>query len=198
MDMTTTLWLIRHGQTDWNIEGRYQGQADVPLNTAGLEQARQLAARLQGERFDAIFSSDLLRARQTADILASRAGMAPRFDPRLREIDQGEWEGHLMSDIIRRYSRQYHNRSRHPESARAPGGESVLEVARRVTAAVDGYARSYPGGVVAVVSHGLSIATVIARARGVPLSEVYSLIPDNATPQVVQWQGLEEASRISF
>jgi broad specificity phosphatase PhoE len=183
----TILWLIRHGQTDWNIEGRYQGQADVPLNATGVEQVHRLTAQLKGEHFDAFFSSDLLRARQTAAILAAEVGMTPQLDRRLREIHQGDWEGLLMSDIVSRYNKEFHNRRRDPEKARAPSGESVLEVSLRMTGAVDDIAHIFPSGKIAVVSHGLAIATVIAKAKELPLEEVYSLIPDNAIVQVVEW-----------
>jgi 2,3-bisphosphoglycerate-dependent phosphoglycerate mutase len=84
----TQLWLIRHGLTDWNLEGRYQGQSDIPLNAEGLAQARRLAERLKGTSIEALFSSDLLRAYQTAKILGECLGLPVQADPRLREIHQ--------------------------------------------------------------------------------------------------------------
>src|SRR6185437_6606991 len=89
----TTLLLVRHGETDWNAERRYQGHADVPLNDRGVEQARELAEQLAGERIDAIYSSDLSRAHATAEIVGERLGVPVVTDPDLREIDVGAVEG---------------------------------------------------------------------------------------------------------
>src|SRR5215467_14607337 len=91
--MATTLLLVRHGETDWNADGRLQGQTDRPLSDFGRRQARQLAEELDGEQFEAIYSSDLARARETAEIVSERRGLAVRLDPDLREKDWGNWEG---------------------------------------------------------------------------------------------------------
>ena len=95
----TEIWIVRHGQTDWNVEGRYQGQADRPLNAVGLAQAQQAAEQLRGRDFAAIYSSDLQRARVTAEIIAGQLGLPVQVDRRLREVNQGEWEGLLTADI---------------------------------------------------------------------------------------------------
>jgi 2,3-bisphosphoglycerate-dependent phosphoglycerate mutase len=92
----TEIWLVRHGQTDWNLEGRLQGQLDVPLNETGMGQVRLLAATLQGKRFGALFSSDLMRARQTAECVSTAVNLPIFFDKRLREISQGQFEGMLF------------------------------------------------------------------------------------------------------
>ena len=183
----TELWLVRHGQTDWNLQGRYQGQADMALNSTGLAQARELAAQLEGQPFSVIYSSDLQRARQTAQILANHLGLTLHLDPRLREIHQGEWQGLLVSELSVRYSEAMAARRSNPVEARAPGGESVAEVAARVWAAAGDIARAHPAERVLVVSHGLALATLIAKGRGMPLEQVYALIPDNAHPCLVEW-----------
>ncbi len=161
----------------------------MPLNATGLAQARSLAAELEGQPFQIIYSSDLQRARQTAQILANQLGLMLRLDIRLREIHQGEWQGLLVSELAVRYTQEMTKRRTNPVMARAPGGESVAEVAARVWAAADDIARAYPAGRVLVVSHGLALATLIARGRGIPLEQVYSLIPENAHPSVVEWSG---------
>jgi alpha-ribazole phosphatase len=181
------LWLVRHGQTDWNVEGRYQGQSDVPLNEAGLNQARLLAESLRGSHFDALYCSDLKRASRTAEILGQELGLPVIVDHRLREICQGEWEGLLVDEIARRFSASvsaWENRTR---EVRAPGGESVAEVAARVAQAADAIALAHPGQRILIVSHGLALATLICQSQGIPLAEVYSHIPDNAHPAVIQW-----------
>jgi alpha-ribazole phosphatase len=181
------LWLVRHGQTDWNLAGRYQGQADVPLNETGLAQARALADSLTGTVFKALYCSDLARARQTAEILGERLGLAPRIDARLREIDQGEWEGLAFSEIVSHYANVMDARSQDPVNQRAPGGESVAEVAARVGEAAGDIARRHPQGPVLIVLHGLALATLTCQARYIPLANVYEHIPQNAAPEVISW-----------
>jgi len=181
------LWLVRHGQTDWNLEGRYQGQADVPLNETGLAQARCLADSLTGKVFKALYSSDLTRARQTAEILGGRLGLTPCIDIRLREIDQGEWEGMAFHDIVSQYTGEINARSLDPVHQRAPGGESVAEVAARVSQAANDIAHQYPHGPVLIVLHGLALATLTCQARSIPLAKIYEHIPENASPEVIQW-----------
>lgn len=183
----TELWLIRHGQTDWNVAGRYQGQADIPLNETGLAQAAALAAQLNGKPFSAIYSSDLMRTRQTADALAAHTGLPVRLDSRLREIHQGDWEGLYIKDVVAAHPEARSEFLSNPGAARAPGGESVLEVSNRVIAAVHDIAANHPHGRVLVVSHGLAIATLICKAENMALSSVYSLIPDNASPKIITW-----------
>jgi probable phosphoglycerate mutase len=181
------IWLIRHGQTDWNQEGRYQGQTDIPLNNNGIQQAQELALKLEGLHFASIYSSDLQRALTTAQIIAGRLGLPLMIDPRLREIHQGQWEGMLFSEVARRFPREIALRHIDPLSARPPGGESVQEVAQRVAAAANDIAQKHPGQRVIIASHGLAIATLLARANHHTLKSVFSLIPDNASISVICW-----------
>ncbi|MEW6179668.1 MAG: histidine phosphatase family protein [Chloroflexota bacterium] len=181
----TEIWLVRHGQTDWNVDGRYQGQADMPLNEIGEMQARDLAKKIKEIDFDAIYSSDLRRALATAQILAGDREV--KVDPRLREIHQGVWEGQLFSDIRRQYADFFENRKQNPLESRPPGGETLQEVAERVKACVDEITNRHPGKRVLIVSHGLVIATLVAAAKGFPLSQAFELIPGNAEPQIIFW-----------
>lgn len=183
----TQFCLVRHGQTDWNLEGRYQGQSDVPLNQHGLAQAVSLAERLAGEVFSAVYSSDLTRARQTAEPIARVLGLSIQIEPRLREINQGEWEGVLVDDIKARYAELWSQRTVDPANVRPPGGETVAEVARRVFAALDDIARLFPTERLLIVSHGLSIATAICRDKDIPVGQAYTVIPDNVQPVWVAW-----------
>jgi broad specificity phosphatase PhoE len=187
--MMARLWLVRHGETDWNVEGRWQGQAAFapPLNAVGRAQTHALAAQLDGQSFEALYSSDLLRARETADIIAARLRLPVRLEPRLREVNLGRWEGMLGEDIARQYPAELLRREHDPLHARPPGGESVTQVAARVGAAVDDMARAHPAGLIVVVSHGLSLATLVCRARGLPLEQAYSVIPPHARPDVIEW-----------
>lgn len=184
----TRFCLVRHGQTDWNVQGRYQGQSDIPLNETGLEQARQTAQKLNGHPFAAIFSSDLQRAVQTAAAVARDTDLPVQIDTRLREINQGEWEGHPPHEIKERYPEIWKQRVVDPGGVRPPGGETVNEVAERVKAALDDIAQRYPEEDVLIASHGLALATVICMARSIPLSLAFQAIPQNAEPVWVTWK----------
>ncbi|HSG42678.1 MAG TPA: histidine phosphatase family protein [Anaerolineales bacterium] len=184
----TKLCFVRHGQTDWNLEGRYQGQSDVPLNENGLKQAQSLIDTLNGHTFDAIYSSDLMRAKQTAQPIADKLGISMQIEPRLREINQGEWEGVLVDDIRARYAEIWSQRTVDPANVRPPGGETVREVATRVYAALDDISRLFPMEQLLITSHGLSIATAICRDKDIPIGQAYTVIPDNVEPVWMEWE----------
>lgn len=186
----TWLILARHGQTDWNIEGRYQGQTDLSLNETGRAQARELAEQLADQPVVAIYSSDLRRARETAGIIAERVGLAVQVDERLREVHLGRWEGMLFSDIVAQYPSVWEQRQRDPVHSRPPGGESAAEVSVRVWAVVDEIAGRHAPGPVLIVSHGLALAALLCRAQNIPLTRIYEMVPDNAHPITVDWIGL--------
>ena len=187
----TTLWLVRHGQTDWNVAGRWQGQsAEAPLlNEVGRAQAEAVRGQLPLEQIKAVYSSDLPRARQTAEILAAGLEAPVRLDARLREINLGAWEGLPGEVVAARYADALAARLRDPAHARAPGGECAADVAARVWAAADDIAREFPEGPVVVVSHALALATIICRAGGAGLERVYEREPENAKAVAVEWAG---------
>jgi len=176
----TVLYLIRHGQTDWNLQGRYTGQSDIPLNTTGEQQASAAAAQLEGVKLDAIVSSDLQRARHTAEIIAAQMGLPVQTDPRLREINQGLWEGMHFTEIKTQYEEAFKQRKNNPLTVAPPGGETVGQVQTRVLAALRDICAQYPHQQVAVVSHGLSLAIIKASLSGHPIQRVWELIPPNA------------------
>ena len=183
----TVLLLIRHGQTDWNREGRYQGQSDIPLNETGRAEAQQLAARLvhEGMTPEAIYTSDLARARETARILATACNAPVYADARLREINQGVWEGMTVDDIQARFPSDFQKYMEDPLRAGPPQGETVGRVQARVLEAVDEILARHPRGRVALVSHGLALALIRAHAAGRPLEQVWDLIPANADLKIV-------------
>lgn len=188
--MMTELWLVRHGQTDWNLTGRWQGQTShAPgLNDTGRAQALTARSQLMDTHFSAIYSSDLLRSRQTAELLAEPLGLTVALEPRLREINLGKWEGMLADEIEAQYPRELAERARDPFHARAPNGESPLEVTERVIMAVNDIAANHPGESVLIVAHGVSLAVIICHLQGFPLDEVYEHVPENAKPYQVEWK----------
>jgi broad specificity phosphatase PhoE len=183
----TEIWLVRHGQTDWNVARRYQGHADIPLNQTGIDQADSLAQQLSTETFIAIYSSDLSRASETASIIASRLGLPVSTDRRLREICQGVWEGMSLDEVKEKYADDFARGAKDPTSTRAPGGESVAEVAARMSEAADEILHNHPEGKVLLISHGLAVSTLYCLANGISLTQVYRYIPENATPMVIFW-----------
>lgn len=185
----TELWLVRHGQTDWNLAGRWQGQSPAApnLNATGRAQAIALREHLKDVRFAALYASDLPRSRATAELLAEPLGLTVTLEPRLREINLGAWEGMLADEIEARYPQELAERKRDPWHTRAPGGEAPREVAERVLAAVDEMAARHRGRAILIVAHGLSLAVILCHAQGIPLEQVYDHIPDNAAPRRVAW-----------
>jgi broad specificity phosphatase PhoE len=169
LSRVTTIVLVRHGETDWNRERRWQGHADPPLNDRGRAQAHALARRLAGGRLDAIYSSDLARARETAEIVATGRDVEVVADPALREIDVGEWRGLTTPEIQDRYPDGYR---RHVEGGDGwELGETHAAMSRRVVGAVDRIALRHPGGEVLCVLHGGAIRALLAQAAGVELGE---------------------------
>jgi broad specificity phosphatase PhoE len=165
--MTTTILLIRHGQTDWNLTKRAQGHIDQPLNDTGRQQSERLAARLAGWPIAAIYSSDLRRASETAAIVGRKHALAPLLDVAFRERNGGIFEGHTAEEQRRLY----------PDELRAflefgqppPGVESNLDLARRATPALERIAGAHPGEMIALVSHGGTLRVIIAYWLGLPV-----------------------------
>jgi broad specificity phosphatase PhoE len=162
----TTLILARHGETDWNRDGRWQGHADAPLNERGREQARALADELAAEDVGAVYSSDLSRARETAEIIAARLGRRVEVDARLREVDVGGWSGLTMAEIEARFPDEV-ARWRDEQRHAFDGGESYATMGERVVAAAEEIAARHPGQQVVVVLHGGPIRALLAHAAGV-------------------------------
>jgi broad specificity phosphatase PhoE len=150
----TTLLLARHGETDWNRELRIQGSSDIELNELGRRQAQFLAQELTDVELDAIYASDLSRARETAAAVAATHGLEVNLDARLRERSFGSWEGLTREDI-----EAFPQGSRHD-------GESDDEVRERMLEAVQAIADAHPGEQVLVVSHGGALNTLWHHAVG--------------------------------
>jgi broad specificity phosphatase PhoE len=159
----TTIYFVRHGSTEWNDTKRAQGQADIALNDAGRVQASKAAADLSHVELSGVYASDLKRASDTAQAIASSQGLEVVTDRDLREIDQGEWEGLTVDEIARRWPEMW-GAARHYTTR--PGGESPQEVRARSLAAIERIVAANPEGNVAVVSHGGTIRWIAAEALG--------------------------------
>ncbi len=167
--MPTTVYLIRHGETDWNLEGRWQGHADVPLNAIGRRQAVLVAQRLQTEdsAFHAIYSSDLARAYQTAWEIGAAVRVPVQLLPPLREIDLGVWSGLKYSEIKERFPVEVELLERGQDLPRG-GGESLEMLRKRVVAAVSAIVAHRDGETIACVTHGGCIRMLLAHADNFP------------------------------
>lgn len=165
----TTIYLARHGESDWNVENRFQGHTDRPLTERGLEQARELADILADEPLDAVYASPLLRARATAEVVAARKGLEVISMAALREVDVGSWAGLSRAEVELQFPEGF--RSWMSGGAGWTDGESYEEMAERVLAALHHIASAHPAGRVLAVSHGGPIRAAHAAAAGM---DVYS------------------------
>lgn len=165
--MTTTITLIRHGETDWNVEGRWQGFAPVPLNANGMRQAREAAPYLKTAGIDRIVASDLLRARQTAEIVAETLSLPVAFDSRWREIDLGNWQG-LTQNEISAWDPENHSAFDQASylDRRFPDGENNRQHIQRTAKALHAVLEDHPGEHTLVATHGGSIRGAIYHITG--------------------------------
>jgi broad specificity phosphatase PhoE len=166
--ISTIFYLVRHGQTDWNVQKKLQGQTDIPLNSTGREEAAKLNEKLHDISFDACFASDLQRACETAQILNATRGLTLTLDPRLRERNFGPWEGSLASEFT--------------ASLRQLNGEDPLltiesdeTILQRVMPCLNEIADSHLGSTILVVTHGGVIRSLLARLVPVNCSSIFDI-----------------------
>lgn len=149
----TQLVLVRHGQTDWNKTGRIQGGLDIPLNESGQMEAEELAKQLSKINIDAIYSSDLSRSWETAKKIAGYHKVGVKKTKELNELNQGLWQGLLISEVKKRYKKQFNLWNSDPRSIRPPKGETIEEAYKRVTSAIEKIINKHKGQSVCIVSH---------------------------------------------
>ncbi|GGO27128.1 bifunctional RNase H/acid phosphatase [Microbispora rosea subsp. aerata] len=186
--VATSLLLLRHGQTPLSVEKRFSGLGDPSLTPTGLAQAEAAALRLSRQPYEVevIVSSPLTRARQTAEALAARTGLAVLIDDDLRETDFGAWEGHTFAEIQQRWPRELAAWLADPDVA-PPGGESFAATARRVEQARDRIVKAHEGRSVVVVSHVTPIKMLIRFALGAPPEALYRMHLDLACLSAIDY-----------
>ena len=195
--MTTRLCLVRHGETAWNAEHRVQGQLDAPLNHVGLAQAQAVARALSGERFDAIYSSDLARARLTAEATASVFDLPVRLDPELRERHYGIFQTLTYAEVKRRYPEDYARFERREPGYDFRTGESLRSFYERAVRCMTAIAARHAGEHVAVFTHGgildklyryvTGLALSAPREFGIPNCGINRLEADAAGWRILVW-----------
>jgi 2,3-bisphosphoglycerate-dependent phosphoglycerate mutase len=189
---TARLLLVRHGQSTWNREHRIQGQLDPPLSEAGREQAGRLARRLAehaGTPPVGFYASDLRRAFQTAQVLASSVGIAPVPTPGLREIYLGEWEGLRTDELAARFPEVWSRWTDQPDWDLVPGGEGAAAFEDRVAAAMDAIFDRHREGDVVAVTHGGVIQIALHRVVGRPSRGLFPFRIQNASLTVIERRG---------
>lgn len=180
------LYLVRHGETDWNVERRIQGVSETPLNEVGRAQAEALIPPLRGRPVAALYTSPLARARQTADILAASLGLEVREDARLAEMDQGDLEGMNFDQIEEKYNGFLDRWRCMPADVQMPGGENLHQLQARAWAAVEDIQAAHPGEMVIAVSHNLTITTLMCRVMELDLNSIRRIRQHNAAINLVE------------
>ena len=175
------LYLVRHGETDYNNSLRFQGQIDIPLNQKGIEQAEKVAGFLKDIPLHAIYSSSLKRARTTAEIIGRVKGIEPQITDALREMSFGIWENMNSSDIQKKYAKEWKDFFASPASTKIPQGESMSDVQKRSYPVVQQILDQYPEGDVAFVAHGGIIRVLICTMLGLDLNRAWHLHVGNAS-----------------
>ncbi len=189
MTAPVRLLLVRHGEVDANRELRYLGRSDPRLNPTGRLQAARLADTLAALRVDRVLTSPLRRARETAVLIADRAGRHVEIEPRLAEMSFGAWEGQTRAQVLaagQQQASQLLRWERDPRNA-PPGGESLASVRVRSLALVAELRRSARGSTVALVSHVGPIKAMLCVALGLPLRAARRMFLDPASVSVVDW-----------
>ncbi|HPD97868.1 MAG TPA: histidine phosphatase family protein [Synergistales bacterium] len=174
------IFLIRHGETDWNREGRFQGKMDIPLNSLGREQAGAAAKALESAAIDRVVSSPLSRAFDTAQAAASRNSFSIEMHSGFREIDHGLWEGHTADQVENLWPGMLGTWHSHPEKVIMPEGESLENVQNRAWTALEDVIAA-PGERVALFSHDAVIKVLLCQILGCPLSSFWQFRIANAS-----------------
>ncbi|KYH31103.1 alpha-ribazole phosphatase [Neomoorella mulderi] len=181
----TRVYLVRHGETEWNNSGRYQGHSDVALSSKGRRQAELLRERFRHISLDGVYSSDLSRARETAATIAAPHGLEVNTVTGLREINFGTWEGLTYQEIIARFPREWEEWRQDPGNRIVPGGESFQQVKERVWEAFNGIVRQEKGRSILLVAHGGSLRTLICAILELDLTAVWRFRLDNTGVSIV-------------
>lgn len=183
------LYLLRHGETDWNIEQRCQGFSDTPLNAKGRSQAEASARYLSNVKVEAIYSSSLSRASETARIIAKYHDASVQTTDALRELNQGEFEGLLITELLEKHGEFLQKWFREPADLTLPGGESLREMQTRAWAELEEIVDRHPEGNVVVVAHNLCNLSLLCRAMRLELEHFRRIKQDEAAINIIEFGG---------
>lgn len=194
---TRRLWIVRHGQTDWNTQQRFCGRSDIPLSAQGRVQATWLAEQLQNETIAALYASDLVRARETAEIIAQQRipAVPVRVSAAWRELDFGDWEGLTYAQITEQFKDQL-GFFTDPEHSSPPNGESQAHLQQRVKDALSAIVQSdvSPAGDMVLVSHGGPLRILLCSILGMPVQRQWRLRLDHGSLSAIDFLPVHETS----
>jgi len=182
----TTIYLIRHGQTDWNRNKIFRGRADVPLNERGRAEARALGRGLEHVRPAACYSSPLSRAMETAEAALGAHSLDIKADEGVIDIDYGEWQGLSDAEVSGRYTDMYRRWHETPHRVRFPGGESLAMVKRRALASLERIRKDHPEQTVFVVAHRVVTKVIMCAALGLGNSAFWKIRQDNCACNIIE------------
>lgn len=180
------IYLVRHGETAWNRANTYVGATDIALNARGREQAEMLAEFLAQSHLQAVYSSDLSRARETAEAIAARHGMQVQPVPGLREVNYGEWEGLNEAEMVSRYPETYEQWRIDPVSVRIPGGETFGELRERAFEAFREIALAHADSEAVIVAHKSVNRVILCGLLGIDIARYRMVSQGNACLNVVR------------
>ena len=180
------LILVRHGQTEWNAGGRYQGQSNVALSDTGRKQARFLAERFPVRQLDAIYTSDLDRAKETAECVGKRLGLTVYQEKAFRELSFGDWEGLTYQEISSRWPEEAEKLFTAPDELVIPHGETFQDLQKRALDKIYSLYEKHIDQTVAVFAHGAINKTILAGLMHIPLHYLWSLRQDNTAVNILR------------
>jgi broad specificity phosphatase PhoE len=183
--MSTSIYLIRHGQTEWNKEKIFRGRKDIPLNGRGREEAQALADHLAEFDFAACYASPLGRAFETAEIVARPHRLPVQVDEGIIDINYGVWEGISDDEVQKRFRSLYEKWHSEPHRVRFPGGESLIMVRRRTLSALEGIRSKHPDEHVLVVSHRAVNKVVLCAMLGLGNDAFWRIVQDNCAYNIL-------------
>jgi probable phosphoglycerate mutase len=186
--MANTFYIVRHGQTNWNILGKTQGHGNSDLTAKGIEQATELAESIVNYPIDYIYSSDLGRAVQTAQILGDKLNIKVEETEALREMGFGEWEGLLIDEIKANYANVYATWRNEPHLAQIPGGETLHLIKDRVDSFIQSLNEKYDNKHILLVTHSVTVRVMLLAFLNSGMENIYRIKQDNTALNIVEYR----------
>ncbi len=186
--MANTFYIVRHGQTNWNILGKTQGHGNSDLTAKGIEQANELSESIVNYPIDYIYSSDLGRAVQTAQILGDKLNIEVKETESLREMGFGEWEGLLIDEIKANYANVYTTWRNEPHLAQIPGGETLHLIKDRVDSFIQSLNEKYYNKHILLVTHSVTVRVMLLAFLNSGMENIYRIKQDNTALNIVEYR----------